>query len=259
MSRKPAHGSLTATLLFSISTVNRIQGVAAINTRYRLITFDVYTALFDIENSLTPLVNGTLHGPVDGLSFTRAWRRKQLEYALISNSLSQARIPFETITQRALDDTLARFHVELAQTSRASLLEAWRNLQPWPEAIDVLNTLKAHGYSLGLLSNGDTDALHALSAKFPPVIDHIFSSEQAGSYKPHPSIYALPLHRLNMKVHEILHVAGSPIDVLGTKAAGLRCAWSNREQQPHLDPSYKADYETRDLAGLLEVLVKGDV
>lgn len=224
------------------------------NKQYSLITFDVYTALFDIENSLTPLVNEKLHPIPDGLSFVRAWRRKQLEYALISNSLGQPRISFDTLTQRALDDTLARFRLEIEDASRISLLDIWRKLQPWPEASDVLNRLKARGYALGLLSNGDTELLQALLAKLPPVIDHIFSSEQAGFYKPHPGIYALPLKSLNLKANEILHVAGSPTDVLGTKAAGLPCAWSNREQQPYLDPSYRADYEMRDLSDLLDFL-----
>lgn len=224
------------------------------NHRYSLITFDVYTALFDIEGSLTPLVAKMIPSVPDNLGFVRAWRRKQLDYALISNSLGGARIPFETVTHRALDDTLARFQLEIEETSRLSVLEAWRHLEPWPEANDVLSTLKARGYSIGLLSNGDTDALSTLSAKLPPVIDHIFSSEQAGYYKPHPGIYALPLRVPNIKVNEILHVAGSPTDVLGTKAAGLACAWSNREQQPYLDPSYVADHEMRELSGLLEFL-----
>lgn len=225
-----------------------------IHTHYRLITFDVYTALFDIENSLTPLVHESIHGLADALSFVRAWRRKQLEYALISNSLGPARIPFETITQRSLDDTLTRSHLELDETKRTLLLEAWLNLQPWPEAHNALNTLKARGYILGLLSNGDTGALHRLSMKLPPVIDHIFSSEQAGYYKPHPSVYTLPLQSLHLKANELLHVAGSPTDVLGTKAAGLPCAWSNREQQPYLDTSYVADYEMRGLSDLPDFL-----
>ncbi len=219
-----------------------------------MITFDVYTALFDIESSLTPLVNETLHAGTEALGFVRAWRRKQLEYALIGNSLGKARIPFGTITQRALNDTLTRFHLELDETKHRYLLDAWLDLKPWPEAHAVLNTLKARGYALGLLSNGDTEALHILLMNLPPVIDHIFSSEQAGYYKPHPNVYALPVQNLQLGAKELLHVAGSPTDVLGTKAAGLDCAWSNREQQPHLDTSYVADYEMRDLSGLLEFL-----
>lgn len=224
------------------------------NKPYRLITFDVYTALFDIESSLTPLVVDKIQSAPDALSFVRAWRRKQLEYALISNSLAGRRISFETITRRALHDTLTRASQHLDDASRDSLLDAWLHLQPWPEAADVLGTLKARGYILGLLSNGDTAMLHALLKKLPPVIDHVFSSEQAGYYKPHPSVYALPVESLRLTANEILHVAGSPTDVLGTKAAGLVCAWSNREHQPHLDPTYLTDYEMEDLRGLLDIL-----
>lgn len=224
------------------------------NKLYRLITFDVYTALFDIENSLTPLVQDNVPSATDALRFVRVWRRKQLEYTLISNSLLGTRIPFEAVTRRALDDTLARADLQMNDETRTVLVDAWRDLQPWPEATDVLNTLKARGYTLGLLSNGDTNMLRALLLKLPAVLGHGFSSEQAGYYKPHPDIYALPLKSLNLQAKEILHVAGSPTDVLGAKAAGLDCAWSNREGQPHLDPAHAADYEMKDLAGLLDIL-----
>ena len=53
-----------------------------------LVTFDVYTALFDIEASLTLIVRAALPH-IDALTFVRAWRRKQLELALISNSLGE--------------------------------------------------------------------------------------------------------------------------------------------------------------------------
>lgn len=201
----------------------------------------------------------TIHGLADPLGFVKAWRRKQLEYALISNSLGQARIPFETLTQRSLEDTLVHFHLEIDERTRSSLLDVWLHLQPWPEASAVLNALKARGYTLGLLSNGDSDALQDLSTKLPPVIDHIFSSEQAGYYKPHPGVYALPLQSLGLQADEILHVAGSPTDVLGARAAGLPCAWSNREQQAYVDPSYKANYEMKNLSGLLEILELGNL
>lgn len=222
--------------------------------RYRLITFDVYTALFDVESSLTPVVKKVLGTNLDSLAFVRAWRRKQLEYALISNSLHQMRIPFELITRRALDDTLTRANVRPDETSRMHLVESWEDLQPWPEAPSVLEALKARGYSLALLSNGDASMLQALRKKLPGVIDHVFSSEQAGYYKPHPSVYALPLESSGLTAQEVLHVAGSPTDVLGTKAAGLSCAWSNRQHQPVLDKDYQADYEFSDLNQLREIL-----
>ena len=149
---------------------------------------------------------------------------------------------------------MARAALDLPEPSRASLVEAWQDLRPWPEAALVLATLKARGYSLSLLSNGDTAMLRALLTKLPAVIDQVFSSQQAGFYKPHPSIYALPLQSLALDASELLHVAGSPTDVLGAKAAGISCAWSNRQRQPALDRDRPADYEMSDLSQLLEIL-----
>ena len=221
-------------------------------SRYTLITFDVYTALFDIETSLTPLVRDTLK--IEALSFVRAWRSKQLEYALISNSLGATRIPFEALTRRSLDDTLFRHMLNPSEVIRTELVHAWHHLCPWQESAKVVQSLHERGYTLGLLSNGDHALLDELSKTFPPVFEHIFSSEEAGYYKPHPSIYALPFQRLGIPVTSLLHVAGSPTDVLGAKSARLQCVWSNRLGQPYLDVNHKADYELKDLSGLLDIL-----
>ena len=48
------------------------------SNHYRLVTFDVYTALFDVEGSLTPLVRHAVANQADGLDIVRTWRRKQL-------------------------------------------------------------------------------------------------------------------------------------------------------------------------------------
>ena len=220
---------------------------------YQLITFDVYTALFDIESSLTPIVRATLDLS-DALTFVRAWRRKQLELALISNSLDRGRTPFEQITQLALSDTLERAEINPTDSKIASLISPWLTLQPWPEAAQVLKTLHSRGYTLGLLSNGDTAQLHALAQQLPPVFKHIFSTEQAGYYKPHPSVYNLPLQSLNLQPTAVLHVAGSATDALGTKSAGLHCAWSNRNHDPHLNPALPVDFNMPDLNDLRKIL-----
>ena len=216
--------------------------------RYQLITFDVYSALFDIEGSLAPLVATALGREGDALRFVRDWRRKQMEYVLISNSLQQARLSFESITRRALDDTLARAKRDLSEATRTELVHAWRTLQPWPEASGVLSSVKEGGFAIGLLSNGDQGMLEALLPRLPPVIEHVFSSEQAGHYKPHPSVYALPLTQLHLTANDLLHVAGSVTDVLGTKAAGLPCVWSNRRREPLLDRNLAPDDDVPDLS-----------
>lgn len=214
---------------------------------FRLITFDVYTALFDVESSLTPAMSAIAGEP---LALVRAWRAKQVELALISNSLDRGRLPFETLTRRALDITLARARLDAPEVLRQNLVQVWDELRPWPEAGEVLLEVKARGHALALLSNGDAAQLQSLAARLPVTFDHIFSTESAGCYKPHPSVYALP----NSAPEHILHVAGSATDVLGAKSAGLHCAWSNRRGDPLLDPALPPDHEFADLRGLLNIL-----
>jgi 2-haloacid dehalogenase len=219
-----------------------------------LITFDAYTALVDCEAGLVPAVREACGEAVDAVQLARAWRAKQLEYAQVSNSLQRGRIPFRLVTRRAMDYTFARAGVELTGEQSAALEAAWDRLPPWPEAKATLAELKARGYRLGILSNGDEEMLRALAGASGIDFDHILASDHAGHYKPHPSVYALPRERLRLEPREVLHVAGSATDVLGCKLAGLPCAWSNRHGDRMIDPGVRADREMRDLAGLLEFL-----
>ena len=221
---------------------------------YQLITFDDYTALFDIEGSLIPVIQALLNEKVEAVDFVRIWRQKQLEYALISNSLQRERIPFAVITRLSLDYALNGVQVDLTEDSRQSLVSEWNRLKLWPEAAQVLVEVKNRGYAIGLLSNGDETMLQTLAAQLPIQCDHIFSSEQAAYYKPHPGVYKLPLETLKLAANQVLHVAGSATDVTGTKAAGLKCAWSNRRHDRVLDSRYQADYEFENLLGLMDVL-----
>lgn len=220
----------------------------------QLITFDAYTALVDCESGLVPAIRGACGEGVDAVELARAWRAKQLEYAQMSNSLQRGRIPLRLVTRRAMDYTFARAGVELTGGQGAALEAAWDRLPPWPEAKATLAELKARGYRLGILSNGDEEMLRALAASSGIDFDHILASDHAGHYKPHPSVYALPRERLRLEPREVLHVAGSGNDVLGCKLAGLPCAWSNRHGDRMIDPGVRADHEMRDLAGLLEIL-----
>ena len=219
-----------------------------------LVTFDAYTALVDCESGLVPAIRRACGEGVDAVQLARAWRAKQLEYAQMSNSLQRGRIPFRLVTRRAMDYTFARAGIELTGEQGAALEAAWDRLPPWPEAKATLAELKARGYRLGILSNGDEEMLRALAASSGIDFDHILASDHAGHYKPHPSVYALPRERLRLEPREVLHVAGSGNDVLGCKLAGLPCAWSNRHGDRMIDPGVRADREMHDLAGLLEFL-----
>jgi len=233
--------------------------------RPALVTFDAYTALVDCQRGLAAALQAVIpdvEEPQTGSPppreprsavLARTWRAKQLEYAQISNSLAGERIPFRVVTRRALDYTLACAGLGVGDALRVALEGAWDELPPWPEAKGTLSQLAARGYRLAILSNGDGEMLHALTRGWGLPLE-LLGCDQAGHYKPHPSVYALPEKILGVPTMQVLHVAGSGNDVLGAKLAGLRCAWSNRAGDRVIDPSVRADHEMRDLSGLLEVL-----
>ncbi len=224
--------------------------------RFQLITFDVYSALFDLETSLGPRLARALETPEEERARTllREWRRLQLEYTLIATLLQQGHPSFRVVTRRALDTALHRVGISLPDEARASLVQAWDELTPWPEASEVLRALRARGYPIAVLSNGDEAMLRAVTRGLGVPFDHVFAADRAGVYKPHPRIYRQPLEALGLRGEEVLHVAGSARDVMGARAAGLYCAWVNRTGDRVLDPTYAANYECRDLHGVLDVV-----
>ena len=224
-------------------------------TAPKLVTFDVYSALLDIEGSLTAALAEALGRPADEtLHLVRIWRAKQMERAAASNSLGLGRTRFRDATAMALDYVIRRHELDLADGRHKALVLAWDRIQAWPEAAEVVGQVKARGTPVAILSNGDQDMLEAVAAHNGLDFDHIFSSESAGAYKPHPDVYALPCRELGLAKDEILHVVGSANDVLGAAAYGLPCLWSNRSGDAIVDPAYPPDHEATDLKGLLDIL-----
>ncbi len=221
----------------------------------KLVTFDVYMALLDIEGSLVPVIADRLNMTANtAATFVRTWRAKQMERAAISNSLDKGRTSFRDATGMALDYVVGRNDVEIFPETREALIRAWDKLNPWPEANEVVGAVKAKGCMTAILSNGDQAMLEAVAHNFTSGFDHILSAETAGKYKPHPAVYNLPTTVLGIDKMDVLHIAGSANDVLGTVAAGMACVWSNRHGDILLDPAYPPTTVISDLTGVPDLL-----
>lgn len=221
----------------------------------KLVTFDVYMALLDIQGSLTPVVADALS--VDqstAATFVKVWRTKQMERAAFSNSLGLGRTSFRDCTRMGLDYALGTHDLQIDTDGREKLIAAWDQLTPWPEAPELVHAVRARGYATAILSNGDQDMLDAVAKVFDGGFDHVLSTETAGHYKPHPDVYDLPRRVLGVARDEVIHVAGASGDVLGSKAFGLTCYWSNRTADRVLDPAFEPDFQGSDLNGVLNIL-----
>jgi len=222
---------------------------------YKLITFDAYSALLDIKGSLVPVLEKLLGSSGKDLTaFFTIWRTRQWDYVLLSSSMDKGFLSYHYITRCALDYTLLKFEITCSEAVKEQLVGAWSHLLAWPEAKTVLMEVKRRGYQIAILSNGDEPMLKALEVSTGIIFDYIFSADQAEAYKPSPKIYRLPFNKLGLVREEVLHVAGSPFDMVGAKAANILCAWSNRYHDFPIDSQYKPDFEFNDLNELLQIL-----
>lgn len=222
---------------------------------FKLITFDIYSASLDINGSAVPVVQEVLGIPESrAREFFQVWRAQQWNYLLLKNSIQDGFTNYYDITRGLLDYMEKRTGLAITGEQKDRLMRIWTTFSAWPEAKPILEEVKQRGYAIAMLSNGDLDMLEPLQDSTGIRFDHIFSGDMAGCYKPSPGIYELPYKKLNIRKEEMLHVAGSMFDVMGAKAAGCTCAWSNRHGDVLLNEAYAPDYELKNLSQLLDIL-----
>ena len=102
----------------------------------------------------------------------------------------------------------------------------WDELEPWPGAGSVLREI-ARDRPIAVATNcSEVLGLRAADLVGAP-FSAVVTAESAGCYKPDPRIYLAGVGALGASVEEVLFVAGSPLDVEGANAVGMRVIWHN--------------------------------
>ncbi len=222
---------------------------------YKLITFDIYSASLDIKGSANPIVEKVLGFDAEkAADFFSTWRNQQWNYLLLNNSMRNGYQTYRYITETTLHYTEKKFGITLSEDQKKELMNIWVSFKAWPESKAVIDAIKAKGYKVAMLSNGDQDMLEPLQESSGIQFDYVFSAGDSKSYKPAPGVYDIPTLKTGIPKEEILHVAGSVFDVMGARAAGCNCAWSNRYQDFVLDEKYEPTYNMKNLSELLDIL-----
>lgn len=223
---------------------------------YKIITFDMFSAVLNIEGTAAPIVRNILPelDTDSALSFFRIWRTKQWDYVLLTGHMRNNFVSYKYLTEKALTYACNKSNISLTNKQQEELMNIWYSFNPWPEAKETLEQLKLKGYTVAMLSNGDTEMLESISSHCGIKFDYIFSAESAKAYKPRKEIYEQVLTHFNITKDEHLHVAGSMFDTMGAKAAGCNCCWSNRYKDFLLDDSFTPDFTISNLSELLTIL-----
>jgi 2-haloacid dehalogenase len=213
----------------------------------RACVFDAYGTLFDFASAAASCAD-VLGDKAARL--TTLWRDKQLQYAWL-RSLQGRHADFWQVTGDALDFAMAA--MGLADPAlRERLMGLYLTLAPFPDAAETLRRLRAGGMRMAILSNGSPAMLTPVikAAGWTALFDAVLSIEEAGIYKPHPSVYQLAVDRLGVEPNEIAFLSSNGWDAYAAAAFGLRAVWCNRYNQP---PERLPDTPEREIRSLAEL------
>lgn len=164
-------------------------------------------------------------------------------------------VDFWQVTQDALDYAMAS--MKLADPAlRERLMQLYLHLDAYPEVKDTLARLKAGGMKLAILSNGAPKMLAAAceSSGLAGILDDVLSVETVGVFKPHPTVYCLPVDRFALAPDRMCFLSSNAWDAHAAKVNGYRVLWCNRfGQAPERIPE-APDGEIATLAVLPEII-----
>lgn len=126
-------------------------------------------------------------------------------------------------TRKLRDVLLAqREDVALAEAAFEVFFEARQRVQPWDDAIEILDVWSRH-YRIAAISNGNADVFRSDLGQY---FHAAFGASTFGSAKPDPRIFHAACTELGVPPAQVLHVGDDlELDVLAARRAGLQSAW----------------------------------
>lgn len=213
--------------------------------------FDAYGTLFDF-NSAVAQCRGALGEKADVLS--RLWREKQLQYTWLRSLMGRHK-DFRQVTGDALDYAMKSLGIR-DSSLRDELMSLYDTLSAFPEVPATLERLKSGGFKTAILSNGSPEMLSSAveATGIGHLLDALLSVEEAGIYKPHPSVYGIAVNSLSLDPQAICFVSSNAWDAHGASAFGMRVVWCNRYGQEREILPGEPDVAVSSLAELPGIL-----
>jgi len=231
--------------------------------KIRAVLFDAYGTLFDVY-SIALLAEQQFPG--QGQRLAQVWRDKQIEYTRLINTSNHGAHyqPFWTLTETAL-----RFAIKTVapaartqwdsggfEAQHRALMGQYRHLSVFPDAREVLSTLRERGLVTGMLSNGDPEMLgiSVRSAGLETLLDHVISVHPVRRFKTAPEAYALGPAATGVSAEQTLFVSANSWDALGATWFGYRTLWVNRQNAPFEELGTEPHHIGQNLRDALQCL-----
>ena len=130
---------------------------------------------------------------------------------------------------------------------------------PYPGMLDVLDTLRAKGYKLAIVSNKIQEGITPLNKEYFGDRLPVAIGERPGlQRKPAPDMVLQALKELDSTQDESIYIGDSEVDVATAKNSGLLCigvTWGFRDEQLHKDLGVKyIARKAEDIVTIIEAL-----
>ena len=130
---------------------------------------------------------------------------------------------------------------------------------PYPGMLDVLDTLRAKGYKLAIVSNKIQEGITPLNKEYFGDCLPVAIGERPGlQRKPAPDMVLQALKELDSTQSESIYIGDSEVDVATANNSGLLCigvTWGFRDEQLHKDLGVKyIARKAEDIVMIIEAL-----
>ncbi len=224
----------------------------------KALTFDLFGTVLDLGGSLSPYIATFLAAKgsdVDPDAFWAQWRYRQRIEQYQDSLVQMGHSGYLETAQKGFVYVCGLNGVTVSREEADEFMQAWQNLQPFPDVLPNLPKL-ASRYKLVALSNGNRWFLdHLVANQIKWDFDDIISVDEFGRFKPHPSVYRGAARNLGLEVGEIMMISSNSFDVMGARMCGNRGSFVNRYKLPFEDTTYVPDYTVSDFAELAKAIV----
>lgn len=136
---------------------------------------------------------------------------------------------FDATNARQLDLVLQQHRLELSETEKIQLVQAWHSMPAWEDVAEGLMDLKSRGLELFVLANGTTRLqLDLVRSSKLYGFDMLFSSELLNLTKPDPNFYTSALKLTGYRPEETALVAAHAYDVRAAQKLGMKTIYISR-------------------------------
>jgi len=217
----------------------------------KVILFDVFGTLVDVEGSIVRALDGKVDDPQ---MFGKQW------VATVQGDLASIREGydryenFDRILERGFRRIIHMHGYVLNDDTVRNCVDMWQLADAWLDVINGLRRLRGQ-FILAPLSNGNITMMIKLARHNEFIWDAIFGAEIAKNYKPNNNVYETAISALNdYNRSEILMVASHEYDLEAAANLGLQTAYIRRS---NIDSkTFKPDYTVNNIEELADILVK---